>query len=149
MSRTQDLIGALTINTAQACTTRGRIAELASRIAQTRRALKSRKKRLWLDADCREINPAIDGKNAEIREGQHGAICAADPEVAGIVAKLDHEEAELAKLRAELANHRAKAQLVETELATYRAELNARAAECYGSLATTNGKTATAATATV
>lgn len=115
------------------------IAQIATAMSIKQRQLKTRKKLLWLDADLRQLNPAIDGKNAETREAQHAAVCEADHEVRKLREDLDRDAATLAALRAALSTTRREIQIIETELATVRAELHARAAQAFGKIAAADG----------
>lgn len=138
MSRAQDLISDLRANAAAATKIEHQIAGVLGRISEVQRALKSRKKLLWLDTEGKQMNPAIDGKNAEVREAQHAAIVAADPEVTRLLAALDQHHAALNAFRAALSGTKRDIQVIETELATIRSELNAKAAEAFGKLATSS-----------
>lgn len=139
MSRVQDLLADLRANAAGAAKQEAKIAELVTSIGKNQRSLKARKRRLWLDAEGKELHPAIDGKNDATRTAQHEAIVAADTQAAAIRGFLDAEEATLNVARAILSGTKREIAVIETELATIRAELNARAAEAFGKMATTNG----------
>lgn len=140
MSRTEQLFDAMRANANAAAKNEALIAELAGRIAKNQRALKARKKYLWLDPDDpSKLHAAIDGKNAEVREAQHARVCEADHEVKRLREALDADDAMLHVARATLSGTKRDIQAIETELATIRAEINARAAEHFGRLVTVNG----------
>lgn len=108
--------------------------ELAEQAA--RRALKGRKSYLWLSADGSGPNPAIDGKNAEIRTAQHAAICQADPEIRERAAALDEAERALKTSRAAISSARRALAITQEALHTRRRQLLAAAMagtvpECY------------------
>lgn len=149
MSRTETLIADLETKASKASEIEGCVALVVPRIEANSRKLKERKKRLWLAADSNEIDPAIaNAKPADARDGLLAKRQAEDHECIALGKALHDDRIALLDYRVHLAGIKREIAIVETELACIRAELNARAAECYGALSA-NGKTATAATATV